>query len=75
MDAFAAIISNNLNVVMKFLAAVTVVLIIPTVISTFYGMNVRLPLEDSPSAFLVLVGVSLLTSVIVGVIFWKKGWL
>jgi len=75
MDAFAAIISNNLNVVMKFLAAVTVVLIIPTVISTFYGMNVLLPLEDSPWAFVVLVGLSLLTSLVVGVVFWKKGWL
>jgi magnesium transporter len=75
MDAFASIISNNLNVVMKFLAAVTVVLIVPTVIGTFYGMNVRLPLADSPSAFPVLVGLSILSSSIVGLIFWKRDWL
>jgi magnesium transporter len=46
MDAFATIISNNLNVVMKFLAAITVILIVPTIIGTFYGMNLHLPLED-----------------------------
>lgn len=75
MDAFASIISNNLNVVMKFLAAVTVILIVPTVIATFYGMNVRLPFGDSPLAFLALIGLSILSSVIVGIVFWKKGWL
>jgi magnesium transporter len=75
MDAFASIISNNLNVVMKFLASITVILIVPTIIGTFYGMNVRLPLEDHPSVFLVLVGLSILSSLIVGLIFWKKNWL
>jgi magnesium transporter len=75
MDAFASIISNNLNMVMKFLASITVILIVPTIIGTFYGMNVPLPLEDNPSAFLVLVGLSILSSLIVGLIFWKKDWL
>ncbi len=75
MDAFASIISNNLNVVMKFMASVTVILIIPTIISTFYGMNVQLPINDHPAAFLVLVGVSILGAIIVGVILWKKNWL
>jgi magnesium transporter len=75
MDAFASIISNNLNVVMKFLASAAVILVVPTIIGTFYGMNVRLPLEDKPSAFLVLVGLSMLSSVIIGLILWKKGWL
>jgi magnesium transporter len=75
MDAFASIISNNLNVVMKFLASAAVVLVVPTIIGTFYGMNVRLPLEDNPSAFLILVGLSMLTSFIIGLILWRKGWL
>jgi magnesium transporter len=75
MDAFASIISNNLNVVMKFLASAAVILVVPTIIGTFYGMNVRLPLEDNPSAFLMLVGVSMLSSVIIGLILWRKGWL
>lgn len=75
MDAFASIISNNLNVVMKLLTSAAVILVVPTIIGTFYGMNVHLPLEDNPSAFLILVGLSALTSFIIGSIFWKKGWL
>lgn len=75
MDAFASIISNNLNVVMKFLASAAVILVVPTIIGTFYGMNVRLPLEDNPAAFVVLVGLSMLSSVIIGLILWRKGWL
>jgi magnesium transporter len=75
MDAFASIISNNLNVVMKFLAAITVILIIPQIVATFYGMNLNLPLDEEPLAFLVLVGLSILSSAIVGYFFWKKDWL
>jgi magnesium transporter len=75
MDAFASIIANNLNVVMKFLAAVTIVLIIPQIIATFYGMNVMLPMEDVPSAFYILVGLSAVLSGIVAFFLWKKGWL
>jgi magnesium transporter len=75
MDAFASIISNNLNVVMKLLTSMTVILIIPTVFATFYGMNVALPFEDHPWAFGVIVAVSLACSLAVGLIFWKKHWL
>lgn len=75
MDAFASIISNNLNVVMKFLASFTVILIIPTIISTFYGMNVGLPLAHQPFAFWLLVTLSVLSALAVGLIFWRKGWL
>ena len=47
MDAFASIISNNLNIVMKVLAAVTILMSIPTIVSSFYGMNVdNLPFAD-----------------------------
>ncbi len=75
MDAFASIISNNLNVVMKFLASAAVILVVPTILGTFYGMNVRLPLENNPSAFWVLVGLSMLSSFIIGLILWRRGWL
>jgi magnesium transporter len=75
MDAFASIISNNLNVVMKFLASVTVVLILPTVVGTFYGMNVRLPLEGHPHAFTFLLAASIVCSLIVAAVFWRKKWL
>lgn len=50
MDAFASVISNNLNIVMKFLTSVTIVMAIPTMISGFFGMNVDLPLAG-PFAF------------------------
>jgi magnesium transporter len=75
MDAFASIISNNLNVVMKLLTSMTVVLIIPTVFATFYGMNVPLPFEHHPWTFWAIVAVSLACSLGVGLVFWKKDWL
>ncbi len=46
MEAFASIINNNLNGVMKFLAAVTIILSIPNIITGFFGMNVTLPFQD-----------------------------
>ena len=58
-DAFASLISNNLNVVMKFLAAVTIIMTVPTLIASIYGMNVTLPAEDAPYAFALLMLTSL----------------
>jgi magnesium transporter len=75
MDAFASIISNNLNMVMKFLASVTIVLALPTLVASVYGMNVRLPLQEHPGAFLVVVGLSLAISLLVVVVFWRRDWL
>ena len=51
MDAFASIISNNLNVIMKQLTAVTIILMIPTLVASLYGMNVPNGLEESHLAF------------------------
>ena len=59
MDAFASVISNNLNIVMKFLASITIVMSIPTMISGFFGMNVLLPLEDHPWAFVIIIVITL----------------
>lgn len=75
MDAFASIISNNLNVVMKVLASLTIVLSLPTMIASFYGMNVGLPLQDDPTAFVFTIGLSLVTSSIALVFLWRKRWL
>ena len=55
MDAFASIISNNLNIVMKFLTSVTIVMALPTMVASFYGMNVAVPLQHSPHAFLFTI--------------------
>ena len=74
MDAFASIISNNLNVVMKFLTSVTIVLSLPTMIASLYGMNVGLPLQNSPYAFLLIMAACFVTSLVVVLIFWKRDW-
>jgi magnesium transporter len=75
MDAFASIISNNLNVVMKLLASVTIILSLPTIVASFYGMNVRLPFEDHAAAFLLVLGASLMISLTGVFIFRRRGWL
>ena len=75
MDAFASVISNNLNIIMKFLATVTIVLSIPTMIASFYGMNVNshgMPFADSPYGFAIVLGLTLLLSLFVAYIFNKK---
>src|SRR5512147_1561121 len=60
MDAFASIISNNLNGVMKVLAALTIILNLPTIVAGFYGMNVELPLlETHPLSFMMVFGIAL----------------
>jgi magnesium transporter len=72
MDAFASIISNNQNIVMKFLAAITIVLAIPTMIASFYGMNVEIPGGKNPYGFFIVVITALIVTVITVLIFRKK---
>ena len=70
MDAYASIISNNLNGVMKFLTSITIVLAVPTMISSFWGMNVGLPFQDSPFGFIVMILVSVILTLLVT--WWLK---
>ncbi len=72
MDAFASVISNNLNIVMKFLTSVTLIISIPTLIASIFGMNVKLPFEGLDYAFWIIVGVSVLISIIIGLFLKKK---
>lgn len=74
MDAFASIISNNLNGVMKALAALTIILNMPTIIASFYGMNVAIPGENNPLAFLNVLGISLALTAVATYIFYKRDW-
>jgi magnesium transporter len=74
-DAFASLISNNLNVIMKFMAAVTIILTLPTLIMSLYGMNVTLPGESHPAAFPLLAGIAVLTGLTVAWWFYRRGWL
>jgi magnesium transporter len=72
MDAFASIISNNLNVVMKFLTSVTIILALPTLIASIYGMNVHLPFQDSNFAFAIVMGFSIAMSILLVLVFIRK---
>ncbi len=72
-ETFATIISNNLNIVMKFLASVTIILAVPTMIASFYGMNVvGIPLSQTPFAFETIFGISFMISLCLGIWMWKK---
>ena len=73
-DAFGSIISNNLNKTMKFLAGVTIVLMLPTIIAGLYGMNVGLPGSEARGAFIILCVVCLALMLVVSVLFAKKKW-
>ncbi len=75
MDAYASIISNNLNIVMKVLAIMTIILQIPTVITSFYGMNIHLPLQHNPWAYLHIIGWSAMSIILIIYWFRKKKWL
>jgi magnesium transporter len=75
MDAFASIISNNLNRVMKVLASITIVVSLPTMVASFFGMNVGLPFEGHRWAFLAILGISLVISCASVYVFWRRDWL
>lgn len=74
MDAFASIISNNLNAVMKFLTSVTIILMFPVWVSSVYGMNINLPFQHSSHAFAITMGFSIFLSVCGAILFWKRKW-
>lgn len=73
MDAYASVISNNVNVVMKFLTTVTIVLSIPTMVASFYGMNVKnIPFAAEAHSFWVPFMIALILSGVTALFFWKK---
>lgn len=71
MDAYASVISNNLNIIMKRLTSISIILMIPTLVASLYGMNVPNNLQDSPFGFWIILLISLLISVF-GVFMFKK---
>lgn len=75
-DTYATIISNNLNDVMKFLAGITIVFSIPTMVASFIGMNVPLgSIGDSPFSFILIILFSILLSLIIAYILKRKNML
>ena len=65
MDAYASIISNNLNGVMKWLTSITIILAVPTMISSFWGMNVPLPFEHNQAGFAIMILIAVVTTILV----------
>ena len=65
MDAYASIISNNLNGVMKWLTSITIILAVPTMISSFWGMNVPLPFEHNQAGFAIMILIAVITTILV----------
>jgi magnesium transporter len=72
MDAYASVISNNLNIVMKFLTSVTIIMALPTMVASFFGMNVDNPLENVPHAFAIIFLMTTFFSVILAITMVKK---
>lgn len=74
MDAFASVISNNLNVVMKQLTIISIVLMIPTLIASIFGMNIPNGLENSKWGMIIIIIASLILSCIGAIVFRKRQW-
>ena len=72
MEAYASIISNNLNVVIQRLTLITIILMVPTLVASFYGMNVHVPFksEDSPETFFYIIIFSLVISILLAL--WAR---
>ena len=75
MEAYASIISNNLNSVMKTLTSITIILAVPTMISSFWGMNVELPLQHNNFGFVIMILISFVTTLLATLLLKKKDML
>ena len=71
-DTFTSIIANNQNLVMKFLAAMTIIIAIPTVVSSFFGMNVPVPFGENANGFVYVMMIALGMSLMGAVALWKR---
>ena len=75
IDIFGTMVSNNLNIVMKILTSITVIISIPTMVSSFLGMNVDFPFDTSVIGFYEVIGVSLLATIIATILLKRKNML
>jgi len=74
-DAYQIFFTNDVNKTIKLLTAITIIFTIPTIIASIYGMNVSLPLEKNPYAFLIIMNITVIISIICLVIFIRKRWI
>jgi magnesium transporter len=75
IDIFGTIVSNNLNIVMKFLTSITIIIAIPTMISSFAGMNVEFPFFSTRLGFYIIMAMAVLATVIATLWFKKRDML
>jgi magnesium transporter len=71
-DTYSSIINNNMNGVMKFLTSYSIILTIPTLVFSFYGMNVELPWANMHVSWLITIVISVVIGVLLGFQFWRK---
>ena len=71
-DTFASIISNNLNIVMKFLASITIILSVPTTIFSLWGVNVPLPFQENEWGFFLVITIAMICSAVAVALSWMK---
>lgn len=74
MDAYASVISNNLNVIMKQLTSISIILMIPTLIASLYGMNIPNSLEKNDFGFIIVIAVSFLISLFGAILFRRRNY-
>ena len=74
LDAFASIINNNMNNVLKRLTSITIILSLPALVTGIYGMNVPIPYADSHYAFYIPILLSVGISIVISWYFMKKKW-
>jgi magnesium transporter len=74
MDAYASVISNNLNVIMKQLTSISIILMIPTLIASLYGMNVPNSFQDNHFGFWIILLISFLFSSLGVFVFMRRKW-
>lgn len=72
MDAYASVISNNLNIIMKRLTSISILIMIPTLVASLYGMNIPNGLEHSKHGFFGVIAVSLVLSLLGAIMFKRK---
>jgi len=74
MDAYASVISNNMNTIMKQMTSISIILMIPTLIASFYGMNVPNPLQENPFGLVIILVLSILVSALGVFLFMRRKW-
>jgi magnesium transporter len=72
MDTYQSIINNNMNTIMRTLTSVTIILMLPTLVASFFGMNLINGMESNPAGFIIAIILSVVISVISLLVFRYK---